>query len=208
MRAGRVVRRLVIGAVLGATPPGHAAELWRGNFVANAHGLYLSPCRTGERLRVEDATDARDLAELYAALAERPGRPIFVELEGRREGRRIRAAALRRAVAGGAGCAEDLVGVRLRAAGGPPPWWLELRSDGARVRLGPASPMRFPAAAFDRQGGQWHYEAAEGRSVLRVRAVEERCRDPLARAVFPYRVTVEIDGVRRTGCGYPGDAGR
>lgn len=196
---------MVLCASAGGAP---SAGAWRGNFIAGAQGLMMSPCRSGERLAVEDRTPERDLQAVYRELAQRPGRAIFVELAGRREGRTLLAQRLVRAAAEGPGCREDLAAVRLRAQGTDPVWQLDARADGAWLRTrGGQSAAKYPAGPFSRSDLRYSYEGARQSSVLRVTVREERCRDPMLGALFTLRATAELDGRKFSGCAYWGDLG-
>ncbi len=202
--------RLALLAVLCALAHAHAAlaqEIWRGNFIAGKQGLMMSPCRSGERLQVEDRTPGRELESLYAELAQRPGRAIFVEVGGTRNQKQLAVERVHRAYAEGPGCREDLKGVRLRAFGNEPFWSFEARADGATLRLLPAPATGFPAGSFARRGADFVYEGASERSVLKVAVHEGPCRDAMSGAFFTLRAQAEVDGRKYTGCAYWGDAG-
>lgn len=182
------------------------AKVWRGNFTAGARGLLMSPCRSGERVALEDRTPGRELETVYRELAQRPGRAIFMEIFGRREGASLRAESLRRAYAEGPGCREDLGPVRLRAHGTDPLWHVDARADGVLFRrLRAQEVRRFPPAPLERRGTEYRYEGAAETSVLRFAVREERCRDALSGALYTLRVIAELDELKLTGCGYWGD---
>ena len=101
---GRYLKQLLLLFLTCCAALAHAQEparVWRGNFIAAKQGLMMSPCRSGERLIVEDATPKRELDAIYRELTQRPGRAIFMELEGSRNGRMVRAVRLDRAYAEG-----------------------------------------------------------------------------------------------------------
>jgi uncharacterized membrane protein len=182
--------------------------IWRGNFVAGRQGLMMSPCRSGERLRVEDRTPGRELESLYREVTQRPGRAVFVELQGKRDGSRLIAERFVRAGAEGPGCREDLASVRLRAQGTDPVWQLDARAGAVLLRWrGGREPERFPAQAFRKLGETFVYEGAARHSVLRVTVREERCRDPMLGAVYTLRAIAQWDGRKYSGCAYWGDLG-
>ncbi len=185
-----------------------AQTVWRGNFLAGKQGLQMSPCRSGERLAVEDRTPGRELEALYKELAQRPGRAIFIEIGGTRDKSKLIAERLRRAHAEGPGCREDLQEIRLRALGSEPFWSLEVRADAVLLRrLGAQQPMRFPPGTFERRGDEFVYEGASENSVLRVAIRESRCRDVMSGAFFTLGVQLELDGKQLSGCAYWGDLG-
>lgn len=180
--------------------------IWRGNFIAGTRGLQMSPCRSGERLALEDRTPKRELEAVYRELAQRPGRAIFLEFAGQRDGPVLRAERFIRAYAEGPGCREDLGTVRLRANGADPPWHLDARGDAVLLRrLGVQEPSRFPAGPFERRGAQFVYEGAAEKSVLRVTVRDARCRDPLSGALTTLSAVADWDGRKLSGCAYWGD---
>lgn len=188
-------------------PGAEAQTVWRGNFVAGKQGLQMSPCRSGERLKLEDRTPERELETLYKELVQRPGRAIFLEVEGSRQGSQIAVAKVRRAHAEGPGCREDLQEIRLRAIGSEPFWGLEARADAVLLRrLGVHEPLRFSAGAFERRGAEFIYEGASEKAVLRVAVREARCRDTMSGAYFTLSAQLELDGRKLSGCAYWGDA--
>lgn len=182
------------------------ARVWRGNFIAASRGLMMSPCRSGERLIVEDATPQRQLDTIYRELTQRPGRAIFMELTGSRNGRMVRAERLLRAYAEGPGCREDLDAVQLRANGTEPFWHLDARKDAVLLRRPGAQPaQRFPAASFERRGAEFVFEGAAEKSVLRVVVREASCRDAMTGGYYTLSVTADWDGRKLAGCAYWGD---
>jgi putative lipoprotein len=205
----RALRAVLAATALAATAStaGAAGEIWRGNFIAGKPGLMMSPCRSGERLQVEDRTPARELEVLYKELAQRPGRAIFVEIAGKRDGKSLVAERVHRAYAEGPGCREDLQDVRLRAMGNEPFWSFESRAGGAALRLLPQPAMAFPAGGFERRGEEYVYEGASERSVVRIAVREGPCRDTMSGAYFTLGAQVEVDGRKYSGCAYWGDAG-
>ena len=182
------------------------ATQFRGNFIAAAKGLMMSPCRSGERLIVEDATPKRELDAIYRELTQRPGRAIFMELTGSRNGRLVRATRLHRAYAEGPGCREDLDAVQLRANGTEPFWHLDARKDAVLLRRPGADPVqRFPATPWQRRGEQWVYEGAAEHSVLRVVVRDAICRDAMTGGYYTLSASADWDGRKLTGCAYWGD---
>jgi uncharacterized membrane protein len=199
---------LVAAALALAASGAEAQTVWRGNFLAGKQGLQMSPCRSGERLAVEDRTPGRELESLYQELAQRAGRAIFIEIGGTREKSRLIAERVHRAHAEGPGCREDLQEIRLRALGSEPFWSLEARADAVLLRrLGVQPPMRFPAGAFERRGSEFVYEGASENSVLHVAVREARCRDTMSGAFFTLGIQLELDGKQLSGCAYWGDLG-
>lgn len=200
----------VVAAVLGvASRAQEPAQIWRGNFIAAEKGLMMSPCRSGERLIVIDATPKRQLEALYKEMTQRPGRSIFMELTGQRNGRVVQAQQLHKAYAEGPGCREDLDVVVLRANGTEPFWHLDVRKDSVAIRRpGPDAVQRYPAAAFARRGDALVLEVSADRSVLRVTVREAVCRDAMSGGYYTYGATADWDGKRYFGCAYWGDLGR
>ena len=197
---------VLLVAAGGSSQAEEPARVFRGNFIASAKGLMMSPCRSGERLIVEDATPQRQLETLYRELTQRPGRAIFMELTGSRNGRMVRATRLHRAYAEGPGCREDLDAVQLRANGTEPFWHLDARRDAVLMRRPGTEPAeRFPAAVLERRGSEWVYEGASGQSVLRLAVREAACRDAMTGGYYTLSVSIERDGRKLTGCAYWGD---
>jgi uncharacterized membrane protein len=193
-------------AVLLTTVPAGAQPLWRGNFLAGKSGLLMSPCRSGERLAVEDRTREHDLETVYRDLTQRPGRAIFAELQGRLEGKTLLAERLVRAQAEGAGCREELAKLRLRAQGSDPLWHLEARDDGVWLRTrGGQPPARFDLGSWTQKGGAWLLETTSEKSVLRITIREERCRDSMLGGLYTLRAIADLDGRKYSGCAYWGD---
>ncbi len=199
-------------ALCAASIPSRAQEssaVWRGNFIAAARGLMMSPCRSGERLIVEDATPKRALDAIYRELAQRPGRAIFIEILGRRDGRVVRAERLHRAYAEGPACREDLDAVVLRANGTDPFWHLDMRGEEVVLRRPGTDPaLHFPGARFERRGGEFLYEGAGEHSVLRVAVREAVCRDAMTGGYYTLGITADWDGRKLAGCAYWGDLAR
>lgn len=183
-------------------------ELWRGNFLIGRAGAQFNPCRTGERLALEDSTPGAALEAAYRELARSPGRAIFVEFAGQRDGVRIRATRFERAQAEGPGCREDLELVRLRAYGFNPFIQLEMRADRVYLRLRPSgAPLEYAGAALRLEDGEARYEGARAGSVLRLRLRAAPCREQLSSAIFSAEALIEVDGERYAICAYWGDLG-
>jgi uncharacterized membrane protein len=196
----------LVAAAAGLAQAQEPERVWRGNFIAARQGLMMSPCRSGERLIVIDATPQRQLDAVYRELTQRPGRAIFMELTGSRNGRVVRAGRLHRAYAEGPGCREDLEEVRLRANGTEPFWHLDARRDAVLMRRpGADAPQRFAPAAFARHGDELRYEGADARAVLRAVVREAVCRDAMTGGYYTLAITLEWDGQRLAGCAYLGD---
>lgn len=201
---------LALALYAAAPPPVAAADeaRWRGNFLVGRAGAQFNPCRTGERLALEDATPGAALEAAYRELARRPGRAIFVEFAGQRDGARIRATRFERAQAEGPGCREDLDAVRLRAYGFNPFIQLEMRADRVYLRLRPSgAPLEYAGAALPLEDGEARYEGASAGSVLRLRLRAAPCREQLSSAIFSAEALIEVDGERYAVCAYWGDLG-
>ena len=202
----RPLLALVMAAYSALASAQEASAIWRGNFIAAKQGLMMSPCRSGERLIVEDATPKRELDALYRELTQRPGRAIFMELTGSRNGRLVRATRLHRAYAEGPGCREDLDAVQLRANGTEPFWHLDARQDAVLLRRPGADPVqRFPATPFARRGAEFVFEGAAEKSVLRVVVREAVCRDAMTGGYYTLSASAEWDGRKLLGCAYWGE---
>lgn len=202
---------LLLALTCAAMPLGAAdeAQVWRGNFLVSRQGVALfSPCRSGERLVLQDATAGRAIETAYRELARQRGRAIFVEFAGDRDGARIRALRFERAQAEGPGCREDLDDIRLRAYGFNPFIQLEMRAASTLVRLRPAAaPVEFSGAALRLEDGEARYESANARSVLRLRLRARPCREVLSSAIFSTEALIEVDGERYAVCAYWGALG-
>ena len=196
-------RRYAIALVLAGEE-----TVWRGNFLVGKPGPLFNPCRTSERLLLEDATPGRALEAAYRELARRPGRAIFAEFSGRRDGRQIRATRFVRAQAEGPGCREDLDGVRLRAYGFNPFIQLEMRAAATLLRLRPSgTPLEYAGATLRVEDGEARYEGANADSVLRLRLRARPCRELLSSAIFSTEALIEVEGERYAVCAYWGDLG-
>jgi putative lipoprotein len=204
----------VLGCLLlAAALPGFAFAsdaIWQGSFIAKgAEAGMFSPCRSGKRYTTHDATATREVASLYYEIAQRAGRPVFIEFIGAQEAEdRLRIGQVLRAAARGPGCGEDSETFELRAYGASPPW---------RLDVSPAA-MLFQAAAL--RTSTWAYRpfaAREGRRELvgqgeagriEVTITPGRCVDELASAVFNLRAEVLFEGRTYQGCAYEGALSR
>lgn len=205
----RQLKRSLLAFIIGYAGLAQAqapATVYRGNFIAAARGLMMSPCRSGERLIVEDATPKRELDAIYRELTQRPGRAIFMELTGSRNGRLVRATRLHRAYAEGPGCREDLDAVQLRANGTEPFWHLDAGKGAVLLRRPGVDPVqRFPATPLERRGAEFVFEGAAERSVLHVVVREAVCRDAMTGGYYTLSATADWDGRKLIGCAYWGD---
>lgn len=185
-----------------------AEAVWRGNFLVGRQGAQFSPCRSGERFAVTDATPGRALEAAYRELATRPGRALYAEFRGAREARGLRATRFERAQADGPGCREDLDHVRLRAYGFNPFVQFELGERSALLRTVPsAEPDEFAGAALQVVEGEARYEGSNADSVLRLRVRARACREPLSSALFSYEAVIVVDGTPYSVCAYWGKLG-
>lgn len=216
MRGGHLCCCLLLACACGLPRLAAAteAQIWRGNFLVAKQGALFNPCRSGERLVLDDATPGRALEAAYRALARRRGRPIFVEfmgLRGKSAGTAtatIRATRFERAQADGPGCREDLDAVRLRAYGFNPFIQLEMRAALVYLRRRPASePTKYRGAALRVAEGEARYEGSTAESVMRVRVRAKPCRENLSSGIFSYQALIEVDGERYSSCAYWGDLG-
>jgi len=208
-RAGpRACLALALACTLVASALAGDEQRWRGNFLIGKAGAQFNPCRTGERLALEDATPGRVLEAAYRELARRPGRAIFAEFSGRREDGQIRATRFLRAQAEGPGCREDLDDVRLRAYGFNPFIQLEMRAATTLLRLRPSgAPLEYAGATLRVEDGEARYEGANADSVLRLRLRARPCRETLSSAIFSNEALIEVEGERYAVCAYWGGLG-
>ena len=220
MRRLRLLLCALLAGLCGTSQATDAADptIWRGNFLVAKQGALFSPCRSGERFVLDDATPGRALEAAYRALARRRGRPIFVEFTGLRAGAgattststtaTIRATRFERALADGPGCREELEGVRLRAYGFNPFIQVEMRADSVFLRLRPSgAPTEYAGAALRIEGGEARSESVTAAAVLRLRIRAKPCREQLSSAMFSYEAFIEVDGKRYASCAYWGDLG-
>jgi len=217
------MRRLLAGIVTSAAialgsslaaPGGLAADdagprIFRGNFIVGKSGALFSPCFSGKRIAVDDATPGGALGAAYREITPQPGVAIFVEFSGRQAGARLRAEQLHRASAGGPGCAEPIAELGLVALGSDPVWGLESRASGIRLRILRESAAReFPPARVMSRDRGVRYEAATEHSVLRIEVRAGTCRDALSGSLFDHVAEVHLDDLTLQGCAYWGDLER
>jgi uncharacterized membrane protein len=190
------------------------AQIWRGNFLVAKQGALFNPCRSNERLVLDDATPGRALEAAYRELARRRGRPIFVEFTGLRINiagtatATIRATRFARAQADGPGCREDLNTIRLRAYGFNPFIQLEVGARSVLLRRLPSGePTKYQGAALRVAEGEARYEGSTAESVMRVRVRAKTCRETLSSGIFSYQALIEVDDERYVSCAYWGDLG-
>jgi putative lipoprotein len=223
MRRSRLVARIlaVAAAALGASLAAAAGpaedeagtRIFRGNFLVGKSGALFSPCFSGTRVRLEDATAGGALGAAYREIAPQPGWAIFVEFSGRESGGHLRAEKLHRASAGGPGCAESIAELGLVALGSDPVWGLESRASGIRMRiLRESAPREFPPPSVttnkDEPRGETRYETATANSVLRIVVRPGACRDALSGSLFDHIAEVHLDDLTLQGCAYWGDLER
>jgi uncharacterized membrane protein len=211
MRAAAAIALLACtSAVMAADPP------VRGIYAEGKGGLaWIVPCGTGKKLELMDSDAARELRKHFAALGAGRARSIFVEVTGRREGDAFLAEAVLRAQTGGLGCSEDLRRVVAKAGGHNPSWSMVF--DDTRLafqRVGDGSPASFPPLGLVKRGDGFEFKGETESARIHLVLVRERCDDPLANAVNPYRAEITFargtdpkPGVYR-GCAYLGDAAR
>jgi uncharacterized membrane protein len=211
MRAAAAIALLACtGAVMAADPP------VRGIYAEGKSGLaWIVPCGSGKKLELMDSAAARELRQHFAALGAGRARSIFVEVAGRREGDAFLAEAVLRAQTGGLGCSEDLRRVVAKAGGHNPSWSMVF--DDTRLafqRVGDGSPASFPPLGLAKRGDGFEFKGETESARIHLVLVRERCDDPLANAVNPYRAEITFargtdpkPGVYR-GCAYLGDAAR
>ncbi len=215
MRRSRLIAAILlfVAAALGASSSraddDSASRIFRGNFVIGRSGAVFSPCFSGTRVRLEDATPGGALSAAYREIASQPGLAIFIEFSGRGSGDHVRADQLHRASEHGPGCAETVAELGLVALGSEPVWGLESRASGIRLRILRESASReFPPASVTSGNGELRYESASRNSVLRVAVRPGTCRDPLSGSLFDQIAVVQLDDLTLQGCAYWGDLQR
>jgi uncharacterized membrane protein len=211
----RALRCLPLVALLAAgTAPGADPSVVRGIYAEQKGGLaWIVPCGSGKKLELADSDAARELRKLFAALAAGRMRSIFVEVTGKRDGDAFSAGTVLRAQTGGLGCSEDLRRVVAKAGGHNPSWSMVF--DDTRLafqRVGDRAPAAFPPVGLQRRGDRLEFAGETEAARIRLVLVKERCEDPLANAVLPYRAEITFawraDGQPSAyrGCAYLGDA--
>ena len=188
----------------------------RGNYAESRDGLaWIVPCGSGKRLELMDSAAARELRALFARLGAARVRGMFVEVAGRREGDAFRVDAVSRAQTGGLGCSEDLRRVVAKAGGNNPSWSMVF--DDARLafqRVGDRAPAVFPPLGLQKRPDRLELSGETESARIHLLLFRERCEDPLANAVLPYRAEItftwraEMQSGTYRGCAYLGDAAR
>lgn len=207
---GAALVLLVAGMAVAADPP------VRGTYAEGKSGLaWIVPCASGKKLELMDSAAARELRKHFAALAAGRMRSIFVEVAGRREGDAFLADAVIRAQTGGLGCSEDLRRVVAKAGGNNPSWSMVFDDTALRFqRVGDRAPAVFPPLGLKTRPDLLEFNGETESARIYVLLLRERCDDPLANAVLPYRAEITFawrgdaqSGTYR-GCAYLGDAAR
>ncbi|MFO1361695.1 MAG: hypothetical protein U1F45_04345 [Burkholderiales bacterium] len=210
MRAAAALALLVLaGAAAAAEPP------VRGIYAEGRSGLaWIVPCGSGKRLELMDSAAARELRKHFAALAAGRARSMFVEVAGRREDDAFLAEAVLRAQLGGLECSRTCAAWSRRPAGTTS--WSMVFDDTrlAFQRVGDGAPASFPPLGPRAARRGFEFKAETERARIDMRLYRERCADPLANAILPYRAEITFaratdpqPGVYR-GCAYLGDAAR
>jgi len=203
-------------AALVATPVAAADPPVRGTYAEGKGGLaWIVPCGSGKRLELMDSDAARELRKHFAALAAGHVRSMIVEVAGRREGDAFQADAVLRVQTGGLGCSEDLRRVVAKAGGHNPSWSMVF--DDTRLafqRVGDRAPAVFPPLGLEKRSDRFEFKGETESARIYVVLLKERCDDPLANALLPYRAEITFawrtdaqPGVYR-GCAYLGNAAR
>jgi uncharacterized membrane protein len=211
MRRAVAIALLALAGAAGAQEPPV-----RGIYAEGKSGLaWIVPCGTGKKLELMDSDAARELRKHFAALGAGRVRSIFVEVAGRREGDAFVAEAVLRAQTGGLGCSEDLRRVVAKAGGHNPSWSMVF--DDTRLafqRVGDGAPASFPPLGLVKRADGFEFKGETESARIHLVLVRERCDDPLANAVNPYRAEItfarsadKAPGTYR-GCAYLGDAAR
>jgi uncharacterized membrane protein len=165
--------------------------------------LQFEPCG-GAPLALEDETEGQELVRAYRNLAAgQEGRPMFVEMYGRRDGASgagISAVELRRAAVETAGCRERFDQREWIVVVGDPPWRLEITSRDMSLSSGGGTPaQRVLHGGLRREGALLVFNASEGVD-LRVAIDEQRCTDTASGSLFAYLVEVRSEGRSFVGC--------
>ncbi len=187
-----------------------APVLWRGMFldVPTASATF-APCGDRTRYRVLDETPERDLWRIYRDLSHDRAQRIYVEFIAQRRGSRLEVLELRRAVAEGLGCSEDLTDIEVKAVGSDPFWRLQVERTGIRFeRPGAEDWTVFPSVAFAQHDGARQLETTAHGATLSVRITPRRCHDTIGDMVFAFEALVTLNGTEYRGCAYEGDAAR
>lgn len=211
----RAAVAIVLLALASAAPA--QASTVRGIYAEQKSGLaWLVPCGSGKKLELMDSDAARELRKVFAQLGGGRARSMFVEVTGERyDGDAFSVGTVLRAQAGGLGCSEDLRRVVAKAGGHNPSWSMVF--DDTRLafqRVGDRAPASFPPVGLARRGDRFEFAAETEAARIHLVLVKERCEDPLANALLPYRAEITFawraeaqPGVYR-GCAYLGDAAR
>lgn len=211
----RVLHAGALALVAGAAWAADDAPV-RGTYAEGKSGLaWIVPCGSGKRFELEDSAAARELRALFARLGAGRSRSLHVEVAGRREGDAFRVDAVARAQTGGLGCSEDLRRVVAKAGGNNPSWSMVFDDTALRFqRVGDRAPAVFPPLGLRKSADRLEFRAETESARIDLVLIRERCEDPLANAVLPYRAEVTFGwraeaqtGVYR-GCAYLGDAAR
>jgi len=200
-------------ARLVAAPPSAGDSDVRGFYSGEGARRSLMPCGATEALAVLDRTGGV-LDQVYRSLAKASGRPLFVELRGRRNTRADGAArgsfvatSVRRAKGEGGSCDEPLFPGEFRASGDEPAWGLEIARSGLRY-LAPGQPdVVLPYAAARGVAGHLKYEstlAGPTPRTLDVDLAEKACVDPRSGERFAWTASVRLDGRLVRGCALEG----
>lgn len=209
-RAAAVVLLALAGAAAAQAPV-------RGIYAEGKSGLaWIVPCGSGKKLELMDSDAARELRKLFVRLGAGRVKSMFVEVDGERHGGdAFSAATVLRAQTGGLGCSEDLRRVVAKAGGHNPSWSMVF--DDARLafqRVGDRAPALFPPVGLERRGDRLEFRGETETARIHLLLVRERCDDPLANAVLPYRAEItfsaraEAQPSTYRGCAYLGDAAK
>lgn len=207
---GAALVALVSMSAAAADPP------VRGIYAEGKSGVsWIVPCGSGKKLELMDSDAARELRKHFAALAAGRVRSMFVEVAGRRAGDAFQLDAVLRVQTGGLGCSEDLRRVVAKAGGHNPSWSMVF--DDTRLafqRVGDRAPASFPPLGLEKRSDGFEFRSETEAARIYVVLRRERCDDPLANALLPYRAEITFawsaetqPGVYR-GCAYLGDAAR
>jgi len=185
-----------------------APALWRGMFLdVPTSSATFAPCGDRLRYRVLDETPERDLWQVYREVTHDRAQRIYLEVIAQRRGNRLEVLELRRALAEGLGCNEDLRNVRVKAVGNEPFWRLQVETSAVRFEhFGDTDWTVFPSQRFVTDAGALTLETASESLTLSVRITHERCHDTMADVVYGLTAAVTVGDTTYRGCAYEGEA--
>jgi uncharacterized membrane protein len=192
----------------GAAVLAQESAVFRGVYRMTMGRPAFTLCGQSLSIWLEDETPMGELGTMPVQLGAEPAStPIFLELQGVRDGAKLRVTQILRAQAGADRCAEDLSRILLHAAGTEPFWTLDITKSGATFRRADDTvPLALPASPLMEQNGLRFYGAdtSAGRFALVVKP--ERCRDRMAAAIYSLTADIMLGDRTYRGCAYLGGA--